>query len=317
MKLIIQIPCLNEEETLPVTLADLPRSIDGIDVIEWLVIDDGSTDATVDKALAHGVDHVVRLPYNQGLASAFMAGLDACLRNGADIIVNTDADNQYNAQDIETLVRPILEGKADYVIGARQISSIGHFSPIKKSLQKLGSFTVRYLSGLQIPDAPSGFRAISRNAAYKLNVFNKYTYTLETLIQAGNSNIKTISVPIRVNGETRPSRLFKNIRGYVSRSMKTIIHFFFIYRAFNILLFLSSVLFLSGFMLGVRFLYLNVYLQQGSHVQSLLLAVLLMVMGFVAGLSGYIADLVSINRRLLEQVKELSMKIEHRINRQD
>lgn len=312
-KLIIQIPCLNEEETLPATLAALPREVAGIDAVEWLVIDDGSTDRTAEVAAENGVEHVLVLPRNMGLAAAFMQGLDMALRKGADVIVNTDADNQYCAQDIPKLVEPILSGRADYVIGARPIDEVEHFSRFKKILQKLGSYTVRHLSGVDVPDAPSGFRAISRHAAYKLNVFNSFTYTLETLIQAGNTSIKTISVPIRVNGETRPSRLFRSIPAYVSRSLTIMLGFFFIYRALSVLMTIAAILFAAGFLVGLRFLYLNFVLEQSGHVQSVMLAVLLMVMGVTTGLSGYLAGLIGINRRLLEQIKEIARKVEHRI----
>ncbi|MGR9053016.1 MAG: glycosyltransferase family 2 protein, partial [Gammaproteobacteria bacterium] len=219
MKLIIQIPCYNEEQTLPLTLSQLPRQLPGVDEIEWLIIDDGSTDNTVAVAKGCGVDHVVVMPCNQGLAKGFIAGLDACLKLGADIIVNTDADNQYHAGDIGALVQPILDGKAEFVIGARPIKTISHFSPVKKILQGLGSYVVRIASRTTIPDAPSGFRAISRETAMRLNVFNEYTYTLETIIQAGQKNMAVTSVPIRVNKDERPSRLVKSIPSYIKRSM--------------------------------------------------------------------------------------------------
>lgn len=313
VKLIIQIPCLNEEETLAETIGALPRHVEGVDKVEVLVVDDGSTDRTALVAKEAGADHVVVLPRNMGLARAFMVGLDTALRKGADVIVNTDADNQYCADDIPKLVGPILTGKADYVIGARPVSDLDHFSKSKKFLQKVGSFTVRRLSRVNVPDAPSGFRAISRDAAYKLNVFNSYTYTIETIIQAGNTDIKTASVPIRVNGETRPSRLFSSIQSYIFRSVATMLRFFFIYRAFQVLMTIAVILFSIGVILGLRFLYLNLMLGSNGHVQSLLLAVLLMLMGLNAGLSGYLADLLGINRRLLEQVKEITRKVEHRL----
>jgi len=215
MKLIIQIPCYNEADTLPVTLKELPREVNGFDCVERLVINDGSTDNTVDVAKANGVEHIINLMNNQGLAKAFMVGLDACIKVGADVIVNTDADNQYDSQDIQKIVKPILDGKADYVIGARPISQIEHFSPVKKILQKLGSCVVRIVSKTNIPDAPSGFRAISKEAAIRLNVFNEYTYTLETVIQAGQKNMALCSIPIRVNQDLRPSRLVKGIPSYI------------------------------------------------------------------------------------------------------
>lgn len=303
MKLIIQIPCLNEEETLPLTLSKLPKSIPGIDVIETLIIDDGSTDNTVKVAKKNGVNHIVRVPYNKGLAQAFMTGIHAALKENADIIVNTDADNQYNADDIEKLVKPILDKQADYVIGSRPIQDIEHFSPLKKFLQHFGSWSVQILSGLKVPDAPSGFRAISHDAALRLNVFNSYTYTLETLIQAGHSDIRTISVPIRVNGETRPSRLFKSIKAYVLRSMATIVRFFVIYRAFAFLMSIALTFFSMGLLLGLRFLYLNIFLGETGHIQSVILSGALLSVGFIAGMGAVLADLISINRKLLEQIK--------------
>ena len=226
MKLIIQIPCYNEAETLGIALSALPRQVPGFDSVEWLIIDDGSTDDTVKVALSHGVDHVVRHTRNQGLARGFMNGLQACLEHGADVIVNTDADNQYEADDIPLLTAPIVNGKADIVIGARPIQAIEHFSPIKKLLQKLGSWVVRVASKTDVPDAPSGFRAISRTAARHLVVFSDYTYTLETIIQAGQKNMAITSVPIRVNGDLRPSRLVKSIASYIQRSIVTIIRVF-------------------------------------------------------------------------------------------
>lgn len=313
VKLVVQIPCFNEQDALPATLAQLPREIAGIDTVEWLIVDDGSTDDTVRVAREHGAENVVSLARNMGLARAFMVGLEESLKRGADIVVNLDADNQYNAGDIERLVRPILTGEADYVIGARPIAEIAHFSWLTKTLQRIGSWTVRLLSGLEIGDAPSGFRALSRDAAYRLNVFNEFTYTLETLIQAGNSNIRTVSVPVRVNDTTRPSRLFGSVSEYVVRSVGTILRFFILYRAFPFLLLIAIVLFSCGFLLGVRFLILNFVYGESGHVQSVMLAVLLMSIGFMTGLTGILADLISVNRRLLEQVKHISRRMEHRL----
>jgi glycosyltransferase involved in cell wall biosynthesis len=233
MKLIIQIPCYNEEESLPVTLKYLPRKLEGFSKVEWLIIDDGSTDRTVEVARSLGVDHVVQFKKNKGLAEAFMAGIDACVRNGADIIVNTDADNQYNADDIPALVKPILDGKADYVVGERPIFETAHFSFIKKVLQKLGSWVVRKVSKTTIPDAPSGFRALSREAAMRMNVFNMYTYTIETIIQAGIKNMAIMAVPVRTNEDLRPSRLFKSIPAYIKRSVITMFRVFMIYEPFK------------------------------------------------------------------------------------
>ena len=303
MKLIIQIPCFNEAETLPVALSALPREVPGFDCVEWLIIDDGSEDDTVDVAKNHGVDHVVRHPGNKGLARAFMTGLEAGLALGADVIVNTDADNQYNAGDIPALVRPIIEHRAEIVIGARPIESIEHFSPLKKMLQRLGSWVVRVASATDIPDAPSGFRAMSRSAAQKLIVFNDYTYTLETIIQAGQKNMAIVSVPVRVNGDLRPSRLVKSIPSYIKRSIVTIVRIFVIYRPFRFFGTLGIVLFAAGFVIGARFVW---YYLQGNgegHVQSLILASVLLGMGFQTLLVAFVADLLAANRKLLEDIR--------------
>jgi len=301
--LIIQIPCFNEEKTLSVALAALPTQVDGFDAVEWLVIDDGSRDQTVRVAREHGVHHVVRHVGNQGLARAFMTGLDACLRLGADVIVNTDADNQYCADDIPALTRPILERNADIVIGARPIQSIEHFSPGKKLLQKLGSWVVRLASKTEIPDAPSGFRAISRAAAQRLMVFNDYTYTLETIIQAGQKNIAIVSVPVRVNEDLRPSRLVKSIPSYIKRSIVTIIRIFVVYRPFRFFGTIGGVLFAVGFLIGLRFLGYYLDGDGDGHIQSLILASLLMGMGFQTVLIAFVADLLAANRKLMEDVR--------------
>lgn len=303
MKLIIQIPCYNEAGTLAIALNALPRHVAGFESVEWLIIDDGSTDATIRVARANGVDHIVRHTRNQGLAKGFMTGLDACLRLGADVIVNTDADNQYQAEDIPALTAPILEKKADIVVGARPIETIEHFSPIKKALQKLGSWVVRIASKTDIPDAPSGFRAMSRAAAQRLMVFNDYTYTLETIIQAGQKNMAITSVPIRVNDDLRPSRLVKSIPSYIKRSIITIIRIFIIYRPFRFFAAIGSVLFGLGALLGLRFI--NFYLQGNGdgHVQSLILASTLLVMGFQTFMVAFLADLLAANRKLIEDVR--------------
>ena len=272
MKLIIQVPCYNEAETLEIALNDLPKHIDGIDTIEYLIINDGSADNTVEVAKNWGVNYVVNFKQNKGLAKGFMAGLDACLRNGADIIVNTDADNQYCGDDIEKLVRPILDEKADIVIGERPIDNTAHFSPLKKKLQHLGSWTVRVASHSDIPDAPSGFRAYSREAAMRLNVVNEYTYTLETIVQAGRTKMAMTSVPIRTNPELRKSRLFSSMFGYVKRSTVTIVRSFMMYKPLKFFGIIGGILFLLGVALGIRFL---VYMFMGSgngHIQSLILA---------------------------------------------
>lgn len=308
MKLIIQIPCYNEAATLGIALAALPREVPGFDKVEWLIIDDGCTDNTVEVALAHGVDHVVRHTRNQGLARGFMNGLQACLEHGADVIVNTDADNQYNADDIPALTRPILDGKADIVIGARPIAAIEHFSPIKKLLQKLGSWVVRVASKTSIPDAPSGFRAMSRSAARRLTVFSDYTYTLETIIQAGQKNMAITSVPIRVNGDLRPSRLVKSIASYIQRSIVTIIRVFVIYRPFRFFASIGIALFMLGFIIGLRFLYKWLTVDYDGHIQSLILASSLLIIGFQTILIAFVADLLSANRKLMEEIRSLTLE---------
>ena len=303
MKLIIQIPCYNEAETLSIALAALPRSVPGFDCVDWLIIDDGSQDETIKVAKANGVDHIVRHTGNKGLARAFMTGLEASLSLGADVIVNTDADNQYNADDIPALVQPILEHQAEIVIGARPIETIEHFSPIKKLLQKLGSWVVRVASKTDIPDAPSGFRAMSRAAAQKLMVFNDYTYTLETIIQAGQKNMSIVSVPVRVNGDLRPSRLVKSIPSYIKRSIVTIIRIFVIYRPFRFFGAVGAALFIAGFMIGLRFLWYYLQGNGDGHVQSLILASVLLGMGFQTLLVAFVADLSAANRKLVEDVR--------------
>lgn len=303
MKLIIQIPCYNEAGTLAIALAALPRSLPNFDCVEWLIIDDGSQDETARIAQENGVDHIIRHTRNQGLARGFMTGIEACLDYGADIIVNTDADNQYNAADIPALIAPILENKADIVIGARHIDTIEHFSPTKKLLQKLGSWVVRIVSRTDIPDAPSGFRAMSRAAAQRLIVFSDYTYTLETIIQAGQKNMAIVSVPIRVNADLRPSRLLKSIPSYIQRSIMTMIRIFVIYRPFRFFGILGSILFLLGFLIGLRFFYHYLNGNGEGHVQSLILASVLLGMGFQTILVAFLADLLAANRKLLEDIR--------------
>ena len=310
MKLIIQIPCYNEQESLPVTLSHLPRQVEGFDQVEWLIIDDGSSDDTVHVARAHGVDHIVSLPRNQGLAVAFMAGIEASLSNGADVIVNTDADNQYDASGIPSLTAPILARQADIVIGARPIAQTAHFSRVKKMLQKLGSWVVRRASGSKVEDAPSGFRAFSREAALRLNVFSSYTYTLETIIQAGQKNMAIQSVPIATNEDLRPSRLLKSIGSYVRRSMATIIRMFVVYKPFQFFIALGAVLFLGGFLIGLRFIYFLVIGQGDGHIQSLILASVLLGIGFQTILVAFIADLLAVNRRLLEELQYRSRRMD-------
>ena len=302
MKVVIQIPCYNEEKALPITLDALPRSLPGVDEVEWLIIDDGSTDRTVEVALAHGVDHIVSFTNNQGLARAFMAGLEASLRAGADIIVNTDADNQYCADDIPKLIEPILSGKADIVVGSRPIAEIEHFSPIKKILQKLGSWVVRVASKTNIPDAPSGFRAISRDAAMRLNVFNEYTYTLETIIQSGQKGMAITSVPIRTNKDLRSSRLVKSISSYISQSILTIIRIFMTYRPLRFFAIPGIISFSLGMLISLRFLYFYLTGNGSGHIQSIVLAALLLGTGFFLCVVGLIADLIAVNRKLMEKL---------------
>lgn len=301
MKLIIQIPCYNEEATLGLTLSELPRQVPGVDTVEWLIINDGSLDRTVEVAKACGVDHIVSFDHNQGLAKGFMAGIEACLKAGADIIVNTDADNQYCAADIPKLIEPILQGQAEIVIGARPIQQIKHFSPAKKFLQKLGSWVVRIASKTNIPDAPSGFRAISRNAALQLNVFSQYTYTLEMIIQAGQKNIAIASVPIRTNDFLRPSRLVKSIPAYIQRSILTIVRIFMTYQPLQFFIVLGTLPFGLGLILCVR--WLVVFDPDRSRAPSLILAAILILIGFQLWMFGLIADLMAVNRKLLEDIQ--------------
>ncbi|WP_088890300.1 glycosyltransferase family 2 protein [Leptolyngbya ohadii] len=303
-KLIIQIPCYNEERTLGMTLSELPRQLPGIDQIEWLIINDGSTDRTVEVAKSCGVDHIVSFPTNQGLAKGFMAGLEACLQAGADIIVNTDADNQYCAADIPKLIQPILQGQADMVVGARPIWQTKHFSVIKKLLQNLGSQMVRLASNTTIPDAPSGFRAFSREAAMQLNVFNSYTYTLETIIQAGQKGMAIVSVPIRTNPNLRRSRLVKSIPSYVMRSTFTILRIFMLYKPLRFFLLLGTVPFGLGLLLGLRWLLLFWLVDPTrSRAPSLILAAVLILIGFQLWMFGLVADLLAANRRLMEETR--------------
>lgn len=314
MKLIIQIPCYNEAETLKIALDALPKKIDGIDTIEYLIINDGSKDNTVQVAKDWGVNYVVSFKKNKGLARGFMAGLDACLRNGADIIVNTDADNQYNADDIEKLVRPILEGKTDIVVGARPIDEIQHFSFIKKRLQHFGSFVVQKASGTDIPDAPSGFRAYSRQAAMSLNVINEYTYTLETIVQAGRNKIAMESVPIRTNEELRPSRLFNSISSYVKRSMVTIVRAYMMYKPMNFFGVIGTIFLVLGVALGGRFVYFYLNGSGSGHVQSLILCSTLILMGINTIVLGFMASLIAANRKLLEDVQYRVRDLDYRLS---
>jgi glycosyltransferase involved in cell wall biosynthesis len=309
-KLIIQIPSYNEAETIAVTLKELPRELAGIDRIERIVIDDGSSDGTAQIALRNGADHVVQLAGHQGLARGFMAGIEAALSLGADIIVNTDADNQYQAADIGKLVAPILAGDADIVIGARPIADIAHFSLTKKILQRIGSAVVRLASGTEVEDAPSGFRAISREAAMRLHVFGEYTYTIETIIQAGQNGMRVLSVPVRTNPELRKSRLIKSVPRYILRSVATIGRIFLIYRPLRLFLPLSAVLLAGGTILGLRYLYYWLSGEGLGHVQSVILGTTLLGMGTVVFLIGIVADLIATNRKLLERLDARLWRIE-------
>ncbi|ACB52699.1 glycosyl transferase, family 2 [Crocosphaera subtropica ATCC 51142] len=303
-KLIIQIPCYNEESSLPITLSELPRQVPGVDEVEWLIINDGSQDRTVEIAKEWQVDHIVNFEYNQGLAKAFMAGLEASLKAGADIIVNTDADNQYCAEDIPKLIEPILNKRAEIVVGARPIANIRHFSPLKKLLQKLGSWVVRVASNTNVPDAPSGFRAMSRNAAMKLNVFNEYTYTLETIIQAGRKDIVITSVPIRTNGYLRASRLIKSIPLYIQRSIVTIVRIFMAYKPLQFFAYIGAVPFSLGSILLIRWLILFIVENSmRTRLPSLILGAILIIVGVQFWILGLVADLLAVNRKLLEDIQ--------------
>ncbi len=313
MRLFVQIPCLNEEGHVAEAVRSIPREVPGFDEVRVLVIDDGSDDATAAKAHEAGADHVVRNPVNHGLAFTYLRGLEECLARGADVIVNYDADSQYVAEDIAALTEPILDGRAELVVGARPISEIEHFSPAKKLFQKLGSFVVRRMSGVLVEDAPSGFRAISRRAAARLYVFSPYTYTLETLIQAGRSNIPVVSVPVRVNPPVRPSRLVRSTAGYIFRSAGTIIRITFLYSPFRVLLWLAVVIGLPGVIAIARFLYFYARGDGSGHVQSLVLGSGMVGMAAVLVIGGMLADLLASNRKLLQDIR--ARLVEDRIGR--
>ena len=301
MKLIIQIPCYNEEATLPETLRDLPESLPGVDEIEVLVVDDGSCDGTAEVAEALGVDHVIRLKRNQGLAYAFTAGLNTALRAGAEIIVNTDADNQYRGEEIERLIQPLLDGEADIAVGDRGVAALEHFSPLKRRLQRWGSWVVERVAGIPIPDATSGFRAFTRDAALRLTVLSDYTYTLETLIQAGARRMAVTYVPVRTNPETRQSRLIGSVPSFLAVSAITILRFFAMYRPLRLFLGLGALLIGGGVVIGVRFLYYFLAGAGTGKVQSLILAAILTIVGFQVCMIGLMADLVRLNRKMLEE----------------
>ena len=316
VKLIIQIPCLDEADQLPATLADLPRAIPGVEEVEWLIVDDGSTDRTIEVAREHGVDHVVRLTNNKGLAAAFQAGLDACLKLGADIVVNTDADNQYVGADIPKLLGPILEGKADMVVGDRETDSIEHFSPLKKRLQRLGSAVVRRASETDVPDTTSGFRAYNREAALQMQVVSKFTYTLETIIQAGKNLVAVDHVPIRTNDNTRESRLFPSMWAYVRRNAGSIFRIYALYEPLRVFMIAAAVVAVPAAIIWTRFLYFFFAGEGQGHVQSLILGSTLIVIAVQLVALGVVADILAANRtlqqRTLERVRrvELSLGVE-------
>jgi glycosyltransferase involved in cell wall biosynthesis len=310
VKLIIQIPCLNEEEVLPITLGDLPRHVEGFDKVEWLVIDDGSTDRTVEVARRHGVDHIVRLTNNKGLAQGFQAGLDASLKLGADVIVNTDADNQYNASDIPKLVAPILSGHADLVIGDREVKSVEHFSPIKKLLQRLGSWVVRRASETTVPDTTSGFRAYNREAALQVQVVSRFTYTLETVIQAGKMLVAIDHVPIRTNPKLRESRLFRSISSYVRTNAASIFRIYATYEPLRVFLVAAGVVALVAAIVWGRFLVLFFSGEGEGHVQSVVLGAMLFVVAVQLAALGVIGDLLANNRVLIQRALERTRRIE-------
>jgi len=301
MKLVIQIPCYNEESTLPDTLRDLPREIDGIDEVEVLIVDDGSTDKTADVAQAYGVAHIVRLGRNRGLANAFVRGLEASVAAGADIIVNTDADNQYRGEDIKRLVQPILDGQADMVVGDRGVTSLPEFSPLKRRLQQLGSWVVQTAAGVSTPDATSGFRALTREAALRTLILSQYSYTLESLIQAGARRMAIVYVPISVNPQTRKSRLMRNIPHYIVNSTATILRAYTMYRPLRVFFFLGGVMIAAGMALGMRFLYYYLSGMGTGKVQSLILTAVLLIVGFQTCMIGLVADLIAFNRKILEE----------------
>ena len=302
-KLIIQIPCLNEAETLPATLADLPRSVPGIDVIEVLVIDDGSRDRTAEVAKAQGVAHVIRFRQRKGLAAAFIAGIDASLRRGADYIVNTDADNQYAGQDIARLLEPLLRGDADIVVGDRNIRDLAHMSWPRKLLQRLGSWTVRQVSATNVPDTTSGFRAYTREAALRMTIVSDFSYTLESLIQAGKQRMAVTHVPVSTNPRTRPSRLFDSVLSYIKRSAATIVRIYTMYEPLKVFTYIGTTIFVAGFIISMRFLYYFLFtFESEGKVQSLILSAVLMIVGFQVVLIGLVADVISGMRKLLEDL---------------
>lgn len=313
MKLIVQIPCFNEEQTLPATIADIPRRIPGVDKVEILIVDDGSTDRTVEVAKRLGVDHIIRNRRNLGLARTFRVGLDASLKRGADIIVNTDGDNQYAGWDIPKLIRPILDGSADLVVGDRRTGKIGHFSPLKRVLQRVGSRVVRQIAGVDVPDAVSGFRAISREAALRINIVSSFSYTTEMLIQAGKKHMAVASVPVGTNAKTRESRLFRSIPKFIERQLTTIVRMYAMYQPLRFFAYLGAVLVTLGGLPILRFLWFYFTEDGAGHIQSLILGGVLVMMGFATWLIALVADLINFNRQLieitLEKVRQMELEI--------
>jgi glycosyltransferase involved in cell wall biosynthesis len=310
MKLIVQIPCFNEEHTLPQTVADIPRDIEGIDTVEVLIIDDGSSDRTVDVAREIGVDHIIRNSANKGLARTFSKGIEACLKRGADIIVNTDGDNQYAGSSIPDLVRPIVEDRADIVIGDRQTSGIRHFSPLKKLLQKVGSAMVRTLSGIDVRDTVSGFRAYSRDAAIATNVVTEFSYTVETIIQAGTGGMTVLSVPVATNAKTRESRLFKSIGGFIQRQATTMLRSYTMYRSLRVFTTMGAVMMLIGLLPLVRFLFFYLTGEGDGKVQSLVIGSVFITLGYVTFSMALLADSIAMNRRLIERTLDKVRRLE-------
>jgi glycosyltransferase involved in cell wall biosynthesis len=313
MKLIIQIPCLNEQDTLPTTLADLPRTVDGFDAVEWLVIDDGSTDRTIEVARANGVDHIVRLTNNKGLATAFQAGLDASLKLGADVVVNTDADNQYSGKDIPKLVEPIIAGRADMVVGNRVVESIEHFSPLKKRLQRLGSWVVRGASGTDVPDTTSGFRAYNREAAIQVQVVSKFTYTLETIIQAGKMLVAVEHTAIRTNPQTRESRLFPSMWAYVRRNTISIFRIYSLYEPLKVFMTAAALVGVAAAIVWGRYVYFLIDGSGRGHVQSLILGAVLFIAAVQLAALGVVGDILAgsriLQQRILERVRRVELQL--------
>ena len=301
MKLIVQIPCFNEEKTLPETVRDIPRQIEGIDIVEILVIDDGSTDRTVEVAKKLGVDHIIRNKGNKGLAFSFISGIEECLRQGADIIVNTDGDNQYKGEYIPKLIAPILNETADIVVGDRKTDNIAHFSFLKKRLQKLGSWVVRILSNTNVPDAVSGFRAFSRSAAMQLNIVSEFSYTVETIIQAGKKRMSITNIPVETNEKTRESRLIKSIPKFVLNQLNTMVRMYSMFKPLRVFFFIGCFCIICGLVPSVRYLYFYMAGKGDGHIQSLILAAILYIIGFQVVILGLIGDVISFNRKLIEE----------------